>query len=571
MKKRELNWWQTLICALAVSVYICVLQVVLFGGSLAGYFAQPVLFILNGFPVVCAVLICWFLCGNVFYGGAFCSLLFLGLSTANLIKIEGREDPLAASDFLLLREAADAVMDYSLNMHWGIIALIVFSAVLLVILGIYVKSRKIDWKIRAAGVLVLVFGFLLAFRLVYSSVRINVHLKKTEAYNAPQVYRDLGFNYCFLFDYDLSPLDEPEGFSKAEIEKLEYPAPGISPEFKPNVIIVMGEAFTDMADEDCFLYSEEDSPLADYHAACAMDNTINGHIVVSNYGAGTANTEFDVMTGMQTNMLGEGSSAFQKVYKKTKNLGSVFNDLGYSSFFMHPGEKWFYSRNSVYQYFGIPDQTFVDAFSEDDILGTHVSDEAFLRKLRELMLSHQSPMFAYAVTIQNHQAYWYGKYKGLEMPHAPVDRELTPAAQEGLDTYMKGAADTAAMVKGLCEFVDTLDYPTMIVFFGDHRPSIGNAPKELGLYQDVSDPWTFAAPFLIKANFELDEEKLDLPSDSTITDSYMGSVIMELCGFEGADAYFDMLSAQRRELPVILGSDADLSLMKKWTYYRLKY
>ena len=76
---------------------------------------------------------------------------------------------------------------------------------------------------------------------------------------------------------------------------------------KPQIIMIMCEAFNDVTDADAFTYSEEDDPMHGFYEVASSPNSINGHIVVPNFGAGTANTEFDVLTGMQTNLNGNAS------------------------------------------------------------------------------------------------------------------------------------------------------------------------------------------------------------------------------------------------------------------------
>ena len=146
--------------------------------------------------------------------------------------------------------------------------------------------------------------------------------------------------------------------------------------------MVMCEAFTDLPNASAFTYTEEENPIAAYNRLA--ESTLSGHLIVSNTGAGTANTEFDVLTGMMTNRIGTGTtSAFRTVHRNTDSIPRMLNEAGYRTFFMHPGQNWFYNRESVYTYLGISDQVFQDAFDPSDYLGEWISDEAFLRVLEQ--------------------------------------------------------------------------------------------------------------------------------------------------------------------------------------------
>lgn len=201
--------------------------------------------------------------------------------------------------------------------------------------------------------------------------------------------------------------------------------------------MVMCEAFTDLPNASAFTYTEEENPIAAYNRLA--ESTLSGHLIVSNTGAGTANTEFDVLTGMMTNRIGTGTtSAFRTVHRNTDSIPRMLNEAGYRTFFMHPGQNWFYNRESVYTYLGISDQVFQDAFDPSDYLGEWISDEAFLRVLEQSLEERQgdTPLFTYAVTIQNHQAYTAGKYGFVpDPPETTVS--LSDAASTYLSVYFK--------------------------------------------------------------------------------------------------------------------------------------
>lgn len=615
-KKIHMRWYWTLLCLVLCSGFILCSDVALQIGSvvttLSNFLRQPLLLFLNLLPIVVVLVLLYALMGNALFAASITSLLFNILSLVNLIKIESRNDPLVPADIGLLKEAMQATGEYQLNLHVPYIIAIVLFSVLLFVAGIKVKSARPKALWRAGTGVLCVGCFVLAMATLYPSQTVyNTFLANTASvyeYNIPSVFDGLGFNYCFLRNFNLYTVDKPEGYSKEEVAAWADAAPGAgAAENRPNVIFIQCEAFSDIMADEVFTYAEEDNPLYKYQLVANSDRALSGHIVVSNYGAGTANTEFDIITGMQTNMISDTqTSAFRVIRKNTNSLARVYSAEGYRTYFMHPGWRWFYNRESVYDYLGISDTVFSGSFTDEDYKGNMVSDEAFQNQLIadfETRTADGEPLFAFTVTIQNHQAYPYSKYEGLQIAPAQVSVPLSDESMETLSVYAEGIRDSSEMLYELTQYFDTVSEPTLLVFWGDHLPALGNnfsVYQELGLdigYNNTLEGTvnTYKTPFVIWANeaycvqtdFSAQVAALDLPEDPLISDIYLGGIVYEMTGMTGADAYFDTVNQARRELPVICrgcyvlpdGSYTDtltesqqalLDKLHKWEYYRLR-
>ena len=119
--KIRVNELLTAVLEVVISVLILLLEMNMrtagFGAAFRDFMAQPKLWAVNLFPVLCVTAAFTSLFRNAFYGGALSSFVFGALSYANLLKIEGRADPLVPGDLMLLREALDAVGEYRLELH----------------------------------------------------------------------------------------------------------------------------------------------------------------------------------------------------------------------------------------------------------------------------------------------------------------------------------------------------------------------------------------------------------------------------------------------------------------------
>ena len=609
MKKRRLHTMSPACTALALAAgtllaggVTLALQQGSLLATLSAFWAEPILFVLNLWPVAALALLFYFLLGNAWYGAGLTTLIWGLLSYINLVKVDARGDPFVPGDILLLTEGMEAVGSYQLNMHWGKLALLLVLSLALILLGTGVKSARPRLVIRLVAALTVVAAFGTTMAFLYPDSELYDRMEGPNRANVPAVYEAFGFPYCFLHNFNLYPVDKPPGYNAQEAASYEdtYREAEAAPETAPNILMVMCEAFTDLPNQAAFTYTGETNPIAAYNRLA--EQTLSGHLVVSNTGAGTANTEFDVLTGMMTNRIGTGTtSAFRVVHRNIDSIPRMLTQDGYRTFFLHPGQNWFYNRESVYSYLGITDQVFQDAFSRSDLVGDWISDAGFLRVLKESLEARQgdTPLFTYAVTIQNHQSYGAGKYGYVPDP-PQTDIALSDAARTYLSVYFKGLQDSAAMLEELTEYLDSLDAPYLLVFFGDHQPNLGGhylAYRELDpnygstdTVEETLQPYT--VPYLIWGNaaYRQDHDLLaqaqawNLPE--TISSHYLGALTCQLAGYQGHDGYFDFLNALREQLPVssVYGyqlSDGsytdtlpdDLQSLEdirwKWQYYRL--
>ena len=563
-----------------------------FPALLRGFWQEKLLILLNLLPVLLLAALLWFLCGNPFYALAGAGGVVCLLSYVNLIKTECRNDPLVPADLTLLREALTATREYALDLHWGSLAAILLFCAAVAFAGLFFRFPRPKWPLRAAGAVGVSLVFVLSMSTLYTDTALYARLSPdVDKANVPLTYQRCGFPYCFLANYGRYAVEKPEDYFPEELAARGDAKVYTQPEIQPNVVLVMCEAFTDLSEADAFAYSEAEDPLLGFRQVAASGRAVTGRLVVSNFGAGTANTEFDVLTGIQTELLGVNSS-FRTVYRRLNSLPRAFARAGYSTYFLHPGYSWFYNRESVYAYLGIDDCVFEDAFSESSRKGTMISDAAFLDRLisdLDERFAEEAPVFAFGVTIQNHQSYTYEKY-GFVPPEVPVNAALSAQEEETLRIYMEGIRDSSDMLLRLTEYLDSVEEPTLLVFWGDHRPALledYGVYRALGLRMEGLEP--FQTPYLIWANQSY-ATRCGLPSPELpgcLSANYLGAVVYELVNLTGLDPYFDELESLRRKLPVAAhgqyiledGSQVPaltpsqenlLHRLKVWGYYRLQ-
>ena len=600
--------------------------------------SQPLLIVLNALPVGLLLLTFAFLFKNVFYGAALVNFFVCTLSLFNRVKIEVRDEPVFPRDFALVREVGSAMQTYDIRYPVTAIALVVLTTALLAALGVFVTSRPVSFAVLkakvkkgAAAVLpgrcwperiigaVLSFGVLTALIFtVYASNDLYNSFHVSNAYYVPSVFNELGFPYCFCHQFTTYPVDRPEGFSKSEAAGWETgEQTGLGQDV--SIIMVMNEAFSDITDQPMFDWTEETDPLPNLHALQNDPHAVSGHIVVPGFAGGTANPEFDVLTGMQTNALSATTtSAMRVVNRNLDSLFRVFGADGYRTSFYHPGDAWFYNRENVYRWLGAEYEAFSRDMENLEYKGRWVTDDYMAGQIEqefETAVAEGCPLFNYTTTIQNHMSYTADKY-GEGHAFAPISTmaDISDETRTMLEVYTEGVRDADAMLGRLTAYFEERGEPVVLVFYGDHLPYLGDNQKgyaELGSEVTAAENdrtdilCSYKTPYVIWANSAAAETldwdsavaSLELPEDGVISAAFLGSTLLDLTGRTEEDPWFDFLGSLRRTAPVvqkktyiladgtvlpqrILNEQTDeaaaalkdaVHKWRCWSYYKLKY
>ncbi len=577
------------------------------------FLRSPALIVLNALPVGLLLLTVAFLFRNLFFAAAAVNLFVGGLSIANRIKITVRDEPVFPRDFALLKEVGSAVESYDIHFPVYVLAVVLGVTVVLAVLGVLVGVKPCPveklrgWKgslLGAAGcgaALVLLIVTVLGSDALYNS------FPTTNAYRMSVLFNENGFPYSYCRQFTTYLVDKPEGYSRGEAEKWDS-APGEGGQEKDiNVVMVMDEAFSDLTDAAVFRF--EDDPLANLHAIQADHHAVSGRVVVPGFAGGTANTEFDVLTGMQTNALSPTTTSSMRTVER--NLDSVFRVFaagGYRTSFFHPGNDWFYNRENVYRWLGAEYTLFKDQMPDLTYKGTWISDEymtGLIQEEFETAVEEGRPLFHYTTTIQNHMSYTANKYgDGYVCPHVDLAVPVSEEVQTMADVYTDGVRDADAMLGQLRDYFAARSEPVLLVFFGDHLPYLGENQfgyGELGLdmglpQEQREDPMSvYETPYVIWANdaaaraldWDKAVEALALPEDGRLSAAFLGAAVLELTGRGRETPWFAFLNELRREAPVVqepvyvLASGAetmapdealrqDVAKWRKWTYYKLR-
>ena len=135
--------------------------------------------------------------------------------------------------------------------------------------------------------------------------------------------------------------------------------------------------------------------------------------------------------------------------------------------------------------------------------GEFVSDMEITKAISKLTDEAQDPLFLYAVTMQNHGPYTKPRYENT----IKVEGNLTDESRAILETYAQGISDSDAQLQELLDHLQGVKEPTMLVFYGDHMPVLGQTYQETGYLDDPTLSKTtaytrqYTTPLLIWTNY----------------------------------------------------------------------
>ena len=349
----------------------------------------------------------------------------------------------------------------------------------------------------------------------------------------------------------------PEGYSReivdGYLEEFMNPPETTSAEdgIQPvNIIMVMNEAFSDLRTSG--LNEQIDvMPFID----SLQQDTLEGSLYVSVIGGGTCNTEFEALTGNSLAFFSPGSYPYaQHINRDMFSLASYFHNMGYITNAFHANEARNWNRDKVYPHLGFDNFYAIDDYSQanaDDYLHSYLSDIANYRFLESIVSENQGkPQFVFNVTMQNHAG--YEMWENLEQAQSVKEHgsELERDAQVYLSLVK--ASDDA--VKQLVETYKDAKEPTMIIFFGDHQPSL-SFEAGVEIYGGVLQPLRLLhTRYFIWTNYESEAER-----ESDISANYLPWLILKRGNFP-LTPYVRMLETVHKKYPIITSAcvvDAD--------------
>ena len=505
------------------------------------------------FLLACLVLLMIFLflvavLGSFLFG-TFFYLVGIGiLGYANYLKMTYRQEPIYPDDLKMIKEFG-LLKDMTGTTSFYLLA----GMILLVVAGgcwaIY-RSFKKDKKFQAIRVITL---FTTIFALIYISHFNNPNNLLRKAYNKTALwipysqkmnYYNTGFIGGFLYNLKIEPMEKPKGYSEEKIkeitshyQKLADEKNKTASEEQSNIIYVMSESFSDPSRLNGVEITGD--PLADYYAVA--DQTYSGQMLSQNYGGGTANIEFEALTGFSMGLFNaQLTTPYTMLVPKMNQLPSIVStlkDQNYHTTAIHPYNTSMYKRKDVYEVLGFDEfisentMTYTDTIEDNP----YISDASAYQEVMDLLKEDDTPQFIHLVTMQTHMPY-DGKYQQLEYTAKTEDN----SGISSLENYLQDISYSSQSLKAFTEELKKLSRRTLVVFWGDHLPGIYS-----DTIQNSNEKHTLHETQFVMFDSQGELEKTEAPVTSPF---YFAADLMNQTN-QQTTGFYQLLLALQNELP----------------------
>lgn len=492
--------------------------------------------------------------------------LIYGLANTYVVKF--RTNPIVPWDFLSLRTAASVASNYGLMPDRRMVLVSSLLVLLMIVLKfvklrmpvLFLRKEKTDWKETGKRLVIrLLPAGMVAVMLVQFAGNLQDEDFQTGNYLYPFLFTPVymtnvnGIAVTFVMNLAYMSIEQPKDYDREEVKAVlaSYePADesGKAEGTLPNIIVVMCEAFSDMASVADFTASEDYMPFLHYLQQGA-ENAITGNVQVSVCGGNTANSEFEFLTGNSMAFLPQGSIPYQQYLTGAiPAIPSHLKEMGYDTVAIHPYNAGGWDRDTIYPLLGFERSIFINEFDRSNKIRGYISDAACVDKIIEIYEEKETgtPLFLFNVTMQNHGS--YTEKFGNFTPDITV---------EGLDNlaveqYLSLLKVSDAEFERLVTYFAQEEEETVIVFFGDHQPNDAVAGplvklngKNVKNFTDEELLTRYEVPFVIWANYDISES-----TEVNTSLNYLGIKVLRAAGVETYN-YQNYLLELEKEYPVI--------------------
>lgn len=439
----------------------------------------PFVFLFNAFLIFATFMIVYLFRRRVFVR-ILLSVFWLFLGTCNGYLLLKRVTPFNAQDLKVLSDALELTGNY---FSGGELVLLIIGivAVVLWVISMWRRGGQYTGKMHRIIALIGLIASIGAY-VGLTDVAIDKRVISNYFGNIAFAYEDYGFPYCFAASLFNTGINQPSGYSEetmAEISnngELTTSTTSLKSDEMPNIIFVQLESYFDPTEVEWLRFSEDPIP----NLRELYKNYSNGYFKVPSVGAGTANTEFEVLTGMNMRFFGPGEYPY-KTYVKTNVLESAataLTSLGYGAEALHNNGGNFYSRAKVYNDMGFDHYTSKEFMN---ILKTTpkgwATDDILVPNIMESMDTTEGQDFVFTVSVQGHGD--YPTEPTLENPEIKVTGVEDEGKRNAWEYYVNEVHEMDKFVGELIEAVENRNEPSVVVFYGDHLPTLGLEAKDL--------------------------------------------------------------------------------------------
>ncbi|WP_342976706.1 LTA synthase family protein [Streptococcus constellatus] len=412
----------------------------------------------------------------------------VGSSIASSLKFQYRQEPILPSDLVWLRNPK-ILLDF-LNGNY-----IIYVILALLLLGfLYWIFRKkilpnkmiLSTKYRMI-LLVLPIIFYLGLFQVFSSKKDGKITENIPVVSILNNYHDLTWfgntvnsqirSLAFVWFAQLSDttMTRPKQYSKKTIKNLEEKYKHIAVNYNQSriekienqtVIYLLSESFSDPARVEGVTMSENPIP----NIQEIRNRTTSGLMKSDGYGGGTANMEFQTLTGLPFYNLSPSISViYTEVVPGMNNFPSISDFYNRKNrTVIHLASPSNYSRNIIYNDLGF--NKFIHYGTKGlkgENIGGNYSDKTTYDQVLKNLKENQSQFFS-VMTMQNHMPWTEPNPVTISANYVG----FSDADNQTLSNYVRMLHHTDIATKDFLAQLSKINKKITVVFYGDHLPGL---------------------------------------------------------------------------------------------------
>lgn len=517
-------------------------------GGLKFMVGDPIVFLYNALILFTTLVLASLVKRRIFVF-TIVSIFWVGIGIVNGVILTQRMTPFTVKDLSNLSDGLTIVTNY-LKTWQIVLAVVVVVLALLGLVLLFIKGpQKKDKLHRKRNAVAVCLIFLFTF--LSSSLAISAGVVETFFGNLAYAYRDYGVVYCFTNTWLNTGIHKPAKYSEESIlnifDKNELGDDNAMllkqkdvDEQYPNILFLQLESFIDPMTIKSIELSEDPCP----NFRRLMSEYSSGQLLVPACGAGTANVEFEVLTGLSVKFFGPGEYPYKAILKEEtgESLAYDLDSLGYKSHAIHNHRAVFYNRNTVFSNIGF--DTFTSVEYMKNVVKTPknwAKDKALTECIEDALDSSEGRDMIYTISVQGH-----GKYPSEQIILDPKIQVLSAPSEElkwKYEYYVNQIYEMDQFIGDLVDKLSKRDEPIMLAMYGDHIPAIDMTED------DLESGNLYATQYLIWDNFGLpkDDENLHTYQLAAhmmdMVDLQVGTIFTYQQNHKNSETYLDDLKA----------------------------
>ena len=449
--------------------------------------------------------------------------LFLGI--VNGLLLLNRVTPFTGPDVKNLTDGLSIAKKYlsQTEMTVGAVCLGIVGLLLLIL---FIKGPKYRGKMRYKLIIPMILTGAVAFGGV-TQLALEKRVLSNYFGNIAFAYEDYGYPYCLVTTIFNTGISSPRDYSKSEVKRIEKTEENL-PETKekenyPNILFLQLESFFDPTLVNYLDISED--PIPNFRKL--MKEYSSGYYKVPSVGAGTANTEFESITGMSLHYFGPGEYPYKSILKETtcESAPYVLKNLGYTAHAGHNNEANFYGRKSIFPNLGFDTFTSAEYMKDENQknpLGW-IKDSVLTDEIIKCLDSTEGPDYVYTISVQGH-----GDYPAepvLEDPEITVSGAPTDELNNKWEYYVNEIHEMDTFVGELVEALSSYPEDVVLVMYGDHLPTMGLT------VEDLDNKYLFQTEYVMWDNFGMKKK------DENLAAYQMAAEVMDRVGIHEGNIF----------------------------------